>query len=165
MAKEPSTAVARRFSAPTPEELDKLEEILLAENPLDYEVVTDPAEVTRQMRKQLMYAESDDELESFGDAEGWSEYVGVPFEIHGFKVNPSTVEGQNGFYFVVFVTDMRDGSSRVLTTGSDGVMAAIFNLARRNQIPGAIRKLEVAEKATRRGYYPQKLVRANGEES
>lgn len=143
---------------PSAQDLELLREILRAENPLEYEVLTDPAEISRQMRIQLMEAADDDELESFGDATSWGELEGVPVEIQGFKVNPSTIEGGSGIYFVVFANRMDTGERVVLTTGSDAVMAQVYNLAKRGKIPGCIRILEVADKTTRSGYKPHRLV-------
>lgn len=155
MAKSETSSMALRQDSET---LALLEAALRSDNPLDMpEVVTDPAEVSRQMRVRILDAESDDELEEISEATGWGELAGIPIQIHGFRFLPSDAK-EGTFYFVVFGTRMDDGENVVLTTGSDSVMATLINLAKRGKIPGAVRILTIADKKTKNGYYPHKLV-------
>lgn len=140
------------------ETLAKLEAALRSDNPLDMpEIVTDPGEVARQMRIRLLDAETDEELEETGEAQGWGELSGVPIRISGFRFLPSDANPDT-FYFVVFGERLDDGENVVLTTGSDSVMATLINLAKRGKIPGAVRILTIADKPTKSGFYPHKLV-------
>lgn len=135
-------------------QLAELERILLTDETV--EVVDDPAEMAKEIVAQLLGAESDEELESFGQAIGWRDLQGVPVEIHNFRWRPSDFAGEGGasVYFVVEGTRLDDGDRVVLTTGSRNVLAQLTNLAKRGRIPGAVRMMTKAEKATRGGFHP-----------
>lgn len=138
--------------------LDELDRILLT-GELNVEIVDDPNEISRQIVAQLLAAETDDELENFGNAVGWRELAGVPMEIHGFHWRPSSFEEGAPVYFVVSATRLDTGEPVTLTTGSMNVLAQLSNLARRNQIPGAVRILFESENPTKAGFRPLWLKR------
>lgn len=146
--------------------LNELEAILLnmddARRTLT-DIQEDPREAERQIIAQLLAAETDDDLEVVGNAEGWAELEGVPVEIRGFRWRPSEYKEGPPVYCVVFGNRVDDGSAVVLTTGSAGIMAQLCNLARRERIPGVIRKLQRADKATKGGFYPLRLVSTDAE--
>lgn len=135
-------------------QISELERILLTDEMV--EVVDDPAEMSREIVAQLLGAESDEELESFGNAIGWRDLQGVPMELHAFRWRPSDFAGEGGasVYFVVEATRLDEGERVILTTGSRNVLAQLTNLAKRGRIPGAVRMLTKADKATRAGFYP-----------
>jgi hypothetical protein len=141
-------------------QLEDLEKLLLSgERP---DVVDDPEEIGREIMMQLLAAESDEELESFGSATGWRDLEGVPVEIHGFRWRPSAYEEGANVFFVVNATRLDDGSRVVLTTGSQNVLAQLINMAKRGTLVGAKRMLTRAEKPTARGFYPLWLVTPPG---
>jgi hypothetical protein len=152
MSEVQSDLIVRRSSDLA--QLAELERILLTDEQV--EVVDDPAEMSKEIVAQLLGAETDEELESFGDAVGWRDLQGVPMEIHNFRWRPSDFMGEGGasVYFVVEATRLDEGARVVLTTGSRNVLAQLTNLAKRGRIPGAVRMLTKAEKATRAGFYP-----------
>lgn len=142
--------------------LDELDNILRTGMAPQQYVEDDPAIVQRQIIEELLEAETDAELEYVGSAVGWQELEGVPVEIHGFKWRPSEYKDGPPVYCIVFVTTMDDATRKVVTTGSAGIMAQLSNMARRGRIPGAIRKLVRAEKPTKGGFYPLRLVTPEG---
>lgn len=138
--------------------LDRLNEILLT-GELETEVIDDPAEISRQIVAQLLGADSDLALQSFGEAEPWGEYLDVPMELHGFRWRKSEFEGEGApVYFIVDAIKLDDGSRRILTTGSMSVLAQLSNMARRGTLEGGVWMLHEAEKPTRSGYKPRWLV-------
>lgn len=143
-------------------QLNELERILLTDETV--EVVDDPALMAKEIVAQLLGAETDEELESFGEAIGWRDLQGVPIEIHGFRWRPSEFQGEGGasVFFVVEGTRLDDGDRVVLTTGSRNVLAQLTNLAKRGRIPGAIRMITKADKATKQGFYPLWLKTPDG---
>lgn len=135
----------------------ELEKALLGEGELP-DVSQDPEEAGRDILMRILYAENDDEAEQVNTAIGWAELAGIPIEIQGFKWLPSTIEGSGtSMYIVVFGYRMDEYEEVALTTSSKNVIAQILNYAKRDKLP-CIRMLEVADKPTKRGYYPQKLV-------
>lgn len=107
------------------------------------EVERDPEDVARELIEQLLTAESDEELER-PEAEGWGEFVGVPFEVQSFVWRPSSFDEGQAVFLVVRALDLRDGRLRVLTTGSGQVIAQLVNRAKRGTLP-AILELAAAE--------------------
>lgn len=130
--------------------INELEKALL-EGKAPVEVERDPEDVSREIISQLLAAESDEELERI-EAEGWGEFVGVPFEILDFIWRPSSFDEGQPVFLVVRAMRMDDGTPHVLTTGSGQVMAQLANLAKRNRLP-AIRELAEAETKSKRSVY------------
>lgn len=159
---DPSAVVAVRRSTDLAQ-LDELDRILMGGD-MEAEVIDDPGEISRQIIAELLAAETDDDLEFVGTAQGWQELEGVPVEIQGFRWRPSDFtpddpeKFHNSIYLVVFGNRMDDGEAVVLTTGSLNVCAQLSNLARRGSIPGAVRILARAEKPTKNNFYPLRLV-------
>lgn len=137
-------------------QVEELEGILLGQRELP-DVVDDPAEIQREIMAQLLGAESDEELESVGNATGWRELEGVPMELHGFRWRPSAYEEGAPLFFVVDATRLDTGQRVALTTGSGNILAQLTNMARRNTLVGAIRALEIADTPTRQGFRPNWL--------
>lgn len=142
--------------------LDEFDAVLLGmKDPV--EVTADPAEISREIMRRLLEAESDEELENFGEATSWSgELLEVPVEIHGFRWMKSDIEAkENGGGFPVYVlvdlTRLDTGDRLVCTIGSGNVMAQLSNLARRGRFP-AIRELKALAKTTKSGFHPLMLV-------
>lgn len=125
------------------------------------EVVADPAEIQREILNRLLTAETDEELENFGEATSWSnELLDVPVEIYGFRWMKSDIDQKEGslpVYVLVDLTRLDTGDRLVCTIGSGNVMAQLSNLARRERFP-AIRSLKMLEKATKSGFHPLMLV-------
>lgn len=121
------------------------------------EIVDDPAEISRQIIMQLLAAQSDEELQNFGNATGWRELEGVPILLKGFRWRPSSFDEGGPLYVIVngFRTDT--GEAVVLTTGSANVLAQLSNMARRGTLVDSVWVLAKAEKETSRGYRPLHL--------
>jgi hypothetical protein len=136
--------------------LDEFDAILTgqAEPP---EIVDDPDEISRQIIMQLLSAESEAELESFGQTLGWGDAEGIPMQISGFRWRPSSFDEGGPVYVIVNAFRLDTGEAVVLTTGSGNVLAQLSWLARNGRLPGAVRELVKAEKATARGYHPLQL--------
>lgn len=133
--------------------VQELEKALL-EGKAPVEVDRDPEDVSREIIAQLLAAESDEELERL-EAEGWGNFVGVPFEIIDFVWRPSSFDEGQPVFLVVRAMRMDDGSPHVLTTGSGQVMAQLANLAKRGRLP-AIRELTAAETKSKNTVYALK---------
>jgi hypothetical protein len=145
------TEIAVRTSSDLAQ-LEDLEKLLVSgERPA--EVYEDPEVISRQILMQLLDAETDEELESFGEATGWKTLLGVPVEIHNFTWRPSNYDEGAAVFFVVQGTRLDSAERVVLTTGSQNVLAQLCNLAKRGRIPGAIRMI-VEGSETRQGYRP-----------
>jgi hypothetical protein len=138
--------------------LDKLDEILLT-GELNVEIVDDPNEISRQIVAQLLNAADDEELQNFGNATGWRELQDIPVELHGFRWQASSFEGEGApVYFIVSATRLDTGERVTLTTGSMNVLAQLSNMARRGTLVGSVWMLHQADNPTRQGYRPLWLV-------
>lgn len=138
--------------------LDRLDEILLT-GELNVEIVDDPNEISRQIVAQLLASESDEELQNFGNATGWRELPDVPMELHGFRWQASSFEGEGApVYFIVSATNLESGERVTLTTGSMNVLAQLSNMARRGTLVGSVWMLHVADTPTKQGYRPLWLI-------
>lgn len=162
MAKDtPSTAVAVRTSTDLAQ-INELEAILLA-NDADAlpEVADDPEAMSREIIAQLLAAESDEELESFGAAIGWRSILGEPVQIKGFSWRPSDFDEGSIVYFVVRVLrvnpDTGELEPAVLTTGSRFVLAQLTNMAKRGTLIDSWRECVESERKTRGGFNPLRL--------
>lgn len=122
------------------------------------EVVDDPEQIAREIFEQILGAESTEELNQFGKAEGWRELEGVMVKLGAdFKWRPSTyTEGAAVFLVVPGEKVMPEGQLEpaILTTGSRNVIAQLMNLAARRVYKGALVELVRSEKPTKRGFYP-----------
>lgn len=151
-------------------QLDELDALLVS-GEAAFEVVEDPEEIRRQIILQLLASESEEQLESFGEARGWREYAvplaeakqggGTPFEIHGFRWRPSSFEEGSSVYFIVDATNLSTGERETLTTGSGNVLAALSWLARHERLP-ATRILVEKDERTKQGYKPLWLISPPG---
>jgi hypothetical protein len=110
--------------------------------------------MSTEIVRQLLAAETDEELEQFGEAIGWRDLQGVPVELEGFSARPSEFDEGASVFFVVFGRRLDTGDRVVLTTGSLNIMAQLVNMAKRGTLTGAIREAVQSEKATKRGFYP-----------
>ena len=144
------TELIRRASTATPAVVQELENALLS-GVAPNEVESDPEEVQRSLIAALLSAESDEELERV-EAEGWGDYVGVPFEVLDFVWRPSSFDEGQPVFLVVRAISLEDGTPHVLTTGSSQVMAILANLAKRDRLP-AVRELASAETKSKRTVY------------
>lgn len=142
--------------------LDLLDEILLT-GELNIEIVDDPNEISRSIVAQLLQAGDDEELQNFGNATGWRELIDVPVELHGFRWQASSFEGEGSpVYFIVSATRMDTGERVTLTTGSMNVLAQLSNMARRGTLLGSVWMIHQADNPTRQGYRPLWLVQPEG---
>jgi hypothetical protein len=130
--------------------INELEKALL-EGKAPVEVDRDPEDVSREIIAQLLSAESDEELERL-EAEGWGDFVGIPFEVLDFVWRPSSFDEGQPVFLVVRAIKLDDGSPHVLTTGSGQVMAQLANLAKRDRLP-AIRELAEATTKSQRSVF------------
>lgn len=149
---EASQSLVRLRSSSDVASISELEDALLT-GELSGEVLSDPVEQQRQIIAQLLDAQTDDELENFGNAIGWRELMEVPIEIRNFRWLPSTYEEGPAVFMVVQGTRLDTGESVVLTIGGANVMAQLANLAKRDRLVGAIRELTEGTK-TRQGFTP-----------
>ena len=159
MTKESSQALAVRSSRDLAA-LDEFDAIILGQRDAPPpEIADDPSEISREIIMQLLAAESDEELQNFGNAQGWRELEGTPVLIKNFKWRPSSYDEGGPIYVVVtgFRTDT--GEQVVLTTGSANVLAQLSNMARRGVLGNedCVWKLEKAKKETQRGFRPLHL--------
>lgn len=154
--KQTSTELSVRSSTDLAQ-IDELEQILLGgREPAAIE--DSPEQAQQAILMELLGAESDEELERFGETVGWREIPGVPVEIRGFKWRVSEFEEGAPIYFIIQGTRRDNGENVVLTTGSVNVMAQLANMAKRGTLVGAVRSLKIADKPTQRGFKPIWLV-------
>lgn len=139
---EPSQAL-QTFRSNDLEALDMLFEIIATDNH-DIQMADNPEEISRQILEELWAAEDVESLER-KEAEGWEQYVGVPFQLLSWTTRKSEYREGSPVYFIVRVIDMRDGESRILTTGSRNVQVQIMKLTKLGELPGAIRILAADE--------------------
>jgi len=130
-----SQAIAVRRSTDIAQ-VEELEQALRTGVAPDVEKV-DAEQQARELVEQLLSAETDEELER-PEAEGWSNFVGVPFEVQSFVWRPSSFEDGQPVFLVVRAIDLRDGRLRVLTTGSAQSMAQLVNRAKRGSLPAVL---------------------------
>ncbi len=135
------------------EAITELEAILLGDQEAP-KVVDDPVEISREIMRQLLGAETDAELEAIGSATGWRELEGVPIELQNFRWRPSAFDEGHAVFFIVQGTRLDTGERVVLTTGAGNVLAQLCNLARRDRLVGAVRMIVRADTPTSNGYYP-----------
>lgn len=139
--------------------LDRFDEILLSGQVGGVDIVDDPDEIRLSILQQLLSADSDEELQDFGNAQGWRELLDVPVELHGFRWRNSTIEGEGSpVYVIVSATRLDDGDRVTLTTGSSSVLAQLSNMARRGALIGSVWQLHQSDKETQRGFRPFWLV-------
>lgn len=153
----PSKALAVRSSSDM-NAIEELEALLVSNERMPEDDYT-AEDIATEMVKQLLAAESDEELEQFGEATGWSELLGVPIELDGFRWRPSAFDepGSSSLFFVVNGTRLDTSERVVLTCGSRTVMAQLANMAKRGTLTGAIRECVQADKPTRAGFKPLQL--------
>ena len=160
MAKESNTAtteIAVRSSTDLAS-LDEFDAILTGQiDAPPAEVIDDPAEISRQIIMQLLGATTDEELQNFGNAQGWRELEGLPILLKGFRWRPSSFDEGGPVYVVVNGYRTDTGEAVVLTTGSANVLAQLSNMARRGTLVDSVWRLVKAEKETSRGYRPLHL--------
>lgn len=160
MSETQSAAIAVRTTtdlASVDQWIGQLENILISNEPQEIQE-TDAEAMSSEIVRQLLAAESDEELESFGNAQGWRDLLGVPIKIDGFSWRPSEFEGEGAsIYFVVFGNRLDTGAKVVLTTGSRNIMAQLANMAKRRTLGGAVRIAEKADRPTKGGFYPLSL--------
>lgn len=149
---EGSTSLVRLRSSADLAAITELEDALLT-GELSAEVLSDPVEQQRQIIAQLLSAETDEELENFGNAIGWRELMEVPIEIRNFRWLPSQYDEGPAVFMVVQGTRLDTGEPVVLTTGGANIMAQLANMAKRGTLIGAIRELVEGTK-TRQGFTP-----------
>lgn len=160
--KNPGTDLEPIHSSSEIAKLDEFDQIILglAEAP---EVTEDPDEISRQIVLQLLAAQTDEEL-TISQATGWKELLDVPVEIQGFRWRKSDYDEGAPVYVLVSLTRLDTGEYLpAVTTGSYNVLAQLSNLARRNQLPGAVWQLTQSTKATGRGFYPLWLTKTPDE--
>jgi hypothetical protein len=139
--------------------LNELERILTGDAAAP-EVVDDPAEISAEIMAQILNAETDAELTSFGSAVGWRTLQGVPMSIHGFNWRPSSFDEGGPIFFVIQAVRVDTGEALVLTTGANTVLAQLVNMAKRRKLPmpyGETWAIEEARKETKAGFKPLQL--------
>jgi hypothetical protein len=139
----------------------ELRRILLGEQdapPPEFVDETDPDEMSRQILAQILASETvQDVFSVVGEAHGWREYADVPVELHGFRWRPSDKYEASKFFLIVFATDLTNGESLALTTGSMNIIAQLVALADQDSLEGTKVKLVIPEKTTKAGFRPLHL--------
>lgn len=157
MAKATSTDLVPQSMGMDVASLDQLDEILRT-GEMNIEVIDDPDSISRSIIDQLLAADSDEQLQDFGNATGWRELLEVPIELRGFRWRVSEYAEGAPIYFIVSGTRLDTGDGVTLTTGSLNVLAQLSNMARRGTLVGGVWQLHEAEKATKAGFKPLWLV-------
>ena len=162
-----SKEIAVRTSADL-KNVDLILEILRGNEPVSSlpKAKVDPKVAQSQMFERAIAAEDDDELENMGSSTPWQDLAGIPVEIIGFDAAESQKKDGGGppLFSVVDVIRLDTGDEVTVTNGSWGVWSSLINLAKRGQIPGAIRVLEIG-KETQSGGTPQSLVRTKSDQA
>jgi hypothetical protein len=162
-----SKEIAVRTSADL-KNVDLILEILRGNEPLSSlpKPQVDAAVAQRQIFERAISAKDDDELENLGSSTPWQDLAGIPVEILGFDAAESEKKDGGGppIFSVVDIIRLDTGDPVTVTNGSWGVWSSLINLAKRGEIPGAIRVLEIGEK-TKGGGSPQKLVRTKSDQA
>lgn len=148
--------------------VDLILEILRGNEPVSKlpKAKVDAAEAQKQIFERAIAAEDDDELENLGSSTPWQDLAGIPVEILGFDAAESQKKDGGGppVFSVVDIVRLDTGDQITVTNGSWGVWSSLINLAKRGQLPGAIRVLEIG-KETQGGGTPQKLVRTKSDQT
>lgn len=137
--------------------LDELD-MILRTGEVNAEVIDDPDQISKSIIDQLLGAETDEQLQDFGNAQGWKNLIGVPIELRGFRWRQSDFEEGAPIYFIVAGTRLDTGEQVTLTTGSLNVLAQLSNMARRQTLAGSVWQLHQSDKPTKSNFYPMWLV-------
>jgi hypothetical protein len=161
-----SKEIAIRTSADL-KNVDLILEILRGNEPVSSlpKRQVDAAVAQKQIFERAISARDDDELENLGSSTPWQDLAGIPVEILGFDAAESEKKGAGPPLFsVVDVIRLDTGDPITVTNGSWGVWSSLINLAKRGEIPGAIRVLEIGPE-TKSGGTPQSLVRTKSDQA
>lgn len=104
----------------------------------------------------LLNATSWRELDAPWSAQGLARYVGKTIVIDAIHKMPSDLEDGPGWYLVAHGADRATGDEVVFTTSSVATMIQLIIAYTQNWLPLTVVP-RVAEKPTKRGYYPQHL--------
>lgn len=160
-----SKEIAVRTSADL-KNVDLILEILRGNEPIEKlpKAEVDAKVAQKQIFERAIAAEDDDELENMGSSTPWQDLAGIPVQILGFDAVVSEKKDGGGppLFSVVDVQRGDTGEYVTVTNGSWGVWSSLINLAKRGQIPGAVRVLEIG-KETKSGGAPQSLVRTKSD--
>lgn len=96
------------------------------------------------------------DLDAPWSAQGLAQYVGQQIVIDALHKMPSDLEEGPGWYLVAHGADTRTGDEVVFTTSSVATMIQLIIAHTQGWLPLTVIP-RVAEKPTRRGYYPQHL--------
>ena len=110
---------------------------------------------------QLLNATHWKDLDSPWSAQGLAKLIGKTLVITAVHKMESDLEEGPGWYLVAYGADKHTGDEVTFTTSSRAVMIQLIIAVTENFLPLTVIP-RVAEKATKRGYYPQHLEIVDG---
>lgn len=117
----------------------------------------DPTAAGLAIVAQVLAAETPEEVLADLEAEGLKQHIGEPFTLQAVEFRRSEYEEGMPFYCNLRGTDVETGANILYTTGSQKITAQVFRLLTRGWLPRTV-VCRQAEKPTKRGYYPIRLV-------
>lgn len=151
MSKDKSEqAPTEELAVMPPALVDRLH-ILLAEIP-----EADPEEATMSILRQILEAESPEELDDPWDGEGMKKLIGRLVQVNALKRLPSDFEDGPDWYLGCDCLLVETRESVFVTTGSVPVMVQLIHAHQKGWLPMQVVP-RLAERKSRAGYYPMHL--------
>jgi hypothetical protein len=124
------------------------------------EQVEDPEKAQEMIVRRILAATTEEEILREDSTIATRDLVGVPLEIHSYRLMKSTLEDKAGSYLIVDAVALQDaevgerefaqGELLALNTGAPKIMAQIIQLERIERLPAKVKVIEVGqEKAGR----------------
>jgi hypothetical protein len=114
----------------------------------------DPESVAARIAKQLLSAESAEDLTKTGQTWSFADLLGVPVEARSVVVQRSTLEGDGpGTYMLIEATNLTSGEDIVITCGAMNVMQRLAIANDRGWLPFRF-KVKKSDEPTQRGFNP-----------
>lgn len=115
--------------------------------------VEDPAEVQERIVRQILRAQTPEDLLRAGEATPSQEVYGVPLRITGIRASESDFEEGNDLYLHIEATIIGNGDQLTVSCGARDVCAKLIVADMRGWFPIDAR-IEKAGKPTKDGFYP-----------
>jgi hypothetical protein len=118
-----------------PKEVEKLELAILGEGEWENAISDDPEEVTREIARRILTAESEGDIYKQDSTLSATDVLGVPLNIRTVRWQKSRMDGAANVFAIIGATRLNDGSDLLITCGGRNVMAQLLQAGRLGKIP------------------------------
>lgn len=104
----------------------------------------DSTAITRSIMERALRADTVEDIFAEEGTIATKDYVGIPIQVNGVKLNEGELEGEPSVYMLVEALNLNTGEVVILNTGAPNIMAKLYRLHQLEKLPIKVAVKEAA---------------------